>query len=245
MLRYLVAIFLILNLLLFGWMQGWFINAPQQQGRTPERLQTQVRPDAIQITSASEPETNNHTNIPPIETPQQEPVPVLPTTPPADPRLFFCLETGPLNGEQLTQLQYMVKLVLPDSAWETSTYNIPNSWAVYLGPYADENSAFRKHQELRAMGVESNVIRGKPEFQPGITLGLYGVYSNAQNHLEQAHQRGITDARIVVWQYSPKGQLLRIKEISERQWTQLSELTRGTDLPTFTSCENEARNIPA
>ncbi|MGL4667068.1 MAG: hypothetical protein ACRCWR_03970 [Saezia sp.] len=252
MLRYLVAIFFVMNLALFAWMQGWFLNSPQHQGRTPERLQSQERPQIIQVVTTSEPLTtilaNNNTSPTPETTPQEptatEPAPTQPELPP-EPPIFSCIEAAPLNGEQSSQLQSIVRQILPNQIWEMDAYKVANSWAVYLGPYANDNAALSKQQELNARGIEATMVRGKPEYQHGVTLGLYGVHSNAENHVSRARQLGITDARIVPWQYVSKGQLLRITEISERQWSQLHELTRGMNLPAFKPCEENPGDTSA
>jgi len=285
MLRYLAAFLLIINIAFFAWMQGWLISAPQQRGRSPERLETQIRPDSIQVALPSPSSDRDSLSDPSLAiqdtpalsvpaTPEQNPAdnlaiapgptqehnpannhttptpetqdPALAPPPPPEQPLFFCIESGPLNGEQSTQLQYFVRQVIPSQLWEMDAYKVANSWAVYLGPYADNDSALKRQQELRAANIAANIVTSKPEFQPGITLALYREYPNAENHLAQIHERGIQEARIVVWSQVPRGQLLRIKEISEKQWGQLYELTRGANFPAFKPCgENNTPDMPS
>ena len=51
--RYLFLLIVVLNALLFGLGQGWFGTPPAEQGRTPARLQQQVKPQAVQVTPAT------------------------------------------------------------------------------------------------------------------------------------------------------------------------------------------------
>lgn len=235
MLKYLVAIFLILNLLLFGWMQGWIINSPKHEGRSSERIQDQIYPEVIQVdTAINLAEINSVSNTATQGT--NDPEPAVMTEIPQ----FFCLESGPLNGVQSSELQKIIAHILPSQAWEMDAYTEPNSWAVYLGPFNSEDDAISRQHELQRQGISSNVVRGKPEFQPGITLGLYREQANAEKHLSQVLARGITDAKIAIWSRPPKGQLLRINELSEKQWDELYELIRSSssDIPNFILCED-------
>jgi hypothetical protein len=47
--RFLFAVLLIANVVLFGFDQGWFGHAPSQRGREPERLNEEIRPDSITV----------------------------------------------------------------------------------------------------------------------------------------------------------------------------------------------------
>ena len=229
MLRYLAATLLVINIVLFAWMQGWIINSPQQQGRSPERLENQILPHAIHVLSL--PEQSTYTS----NTTQPD-TPVQTASSPGTP-LFFCIEAAPLSDEQSTQLQHLVRQITPSVPWRTDTYTAANSWAVYLGPYTNDDTAQKRQQELRLSNIESNLVQGKPEFQPGITLGLFREYGNAEKALAQVHEQGIQNARLVVWSQAPQGHILRITEITEKQREQLYELTRNSNTPTFEPCE--------
>ena len=47
--RYLFLLIVIANALIFGLGQGWFGTPPAEQGREPQRLQQQVKPQSVQV----------------------------------------------------------------------------------------------------------------------------------------------------------------------------------------------------
>lgn len=230
MLRYLVFILLVSNIILFGWVKGFFGSEADRQALFDKRMSYQLHPDAIRVVPeqtaqiiAARVQATSQTQQPPTSTY---------VTPPAT----LCLESGPLNPSQSAQLQRIVGNMLPQNVWEMDASKEAISWAVYIPAVSNEYANSRK-AELNRMQIEADIIRGKPEYEPGLTLGLFTNQANAQSLLQTIQNKGVTDAYIQPWTLLPSGQLLRINQTTQTYKDLLDELIAQTDIPALRPCQ--------
>lgn len=221
MLKYLALILLIANITLWGWSKGWFGEDPSLKGRDPQRIHQQIRPQAIRIV--------------PREATRQPPtlssIPQIENTQPS------CIQTGPLDNTQATQLQELLGAQQPQLSWNIHIQTEPTSWLIYLGKFDSEQDAIHKKAELARAGIESELITNRAEYQPGLTLGFFRQAINAENQLEALHNQNIPQARIIAWTTQPVGQLLRIEEVTADQIQPLNNLAIQAGAPAFKPCE--------
>lgn len=230
MLKYFVFILLVLNIILFGWVKGFFGSEADRQALFDKRMSYQLHPEAIRVV----PEQTAQIIAARVQTAsqtQQTPTPTYPS-----PSATLCLESGPLNPSQLAQLQRIVGNMLPPNTWETDTSKDVISWAVYIPAPSNEYANSRKI-ELNRMQIDADIIRGKPEYEPGLTLGLFNNQANAQSLLQSIQNKGVTDAHIQPWTYLPSGQLLRINQTTQAYKDLLDELIAQTDIPPLKPCQ--------
>lgn len=241
MLRFLILVVLVINIAFYGWTQGWFGEKPGMENREPQRITNQVRPEALRTAPSSAPNASNITfpaSAPAAATQTASAVPAPAPATVTPPRTdLVCIETGPLSGTQSSQLQQLVSTALPDEMWEMSVQTEPSSWAVYIGPFESEDEAQNKKAELAGLGVVSEIIRNRPQYQPGLTLGLFRERSNADRLMSTILEKNVTEARIVPWTLNPIGQLLRIAQATPEQRTQLDQLAAQATAPAFRLCE--------
>lgn len=228
MLKYLVIILLILNIILFGWIAGLFGSEANRQALFDKRMSYQLHPEAIRVV----PEQTAQIIASRVQAGNQAPT----SSTHAAPSATLCLETGPLNASQSAQLQRIVGNMLPPNTWEIDTAKDVISWAVYIPAESNEYANTRKI-ELNRMQIDADIVRGKPEYEPGLTLGLFNSQTNAQGLLQSIQNKGVTDARIQPWTYLPLGQLLRINQTTQTYKDLLDELISQTDIPALVPCQ--------
>lgn len=230
MLRYLVFILLVLNIILFGWVKGFFGSEADRQALFDKRMSYQLHPDAIRVV----PEQAAQIIASRVQAANQ--TPQTPNSTYVAPSATLCLESGPLNPSQSAQLQRIVGNMLPPNVWEMDAAKEAVSWAVYIPAVSNDYANSRKI-ELNRMQIDADIVRGKPEYEPGLTLGLFYNQSNAQSLLQSIQNKGVTDAHIQPWTFLPSGQLLRINQTTQTYKDLIDELIAQTDIPALRPCQ--------
>src|SRR5690349_1614739 len=131
MLRLAVLLLVLANAGYFAWSQGLLASwgfTPAQQSE-PQRMEQQVRPQALRILSSA-------------ETIRLEAATA------QGPKSQECLQTGLLDEAQVASL----KLILeswPPGSWSFELVAEPARWIVYMGKYLSAENVARKKAELR------------------------------------------------------------------------------------------------
>ncbi|MCT9811603.1 SPOR domain-containing protein [Acidovorax sp. Be4] len=204
MLRLAVFILLLANAGYFAWSQGVLANlgwAPQQHSE-PERLQQQLRPEALQLLQpAAEPAPT---------APQPEPAqataaaaPAADTAGPAQ-----CLQAGIYDEDQSDALRRALALQLPDGSWNITPTTTPGRWMVYMGKFADSQALEKKRAELRVRKLDHDRAGGALE--PGLSLGRFSSEEAATRELTQLVRQGVRSARVVQERPDKHGFVLRL-----------------------------------
>lgn len=186
MLRALIAVLLVVNLVFFGWSQGWLdavVGVSARGEHEPERLLRQVDPGSIRL-------------LPPGAAAAPLPAASMAGGPAASAGPA-CFETGPFAAADWAAAQAALQAALPGAAFATVTVAQPGSWIVYMGRYADREAQARKEDELRRRNVAFTELGDPPALAPGLSLGRFEQRAAATQALDRLAQQGIRTARVV------------------------------------------------
>lgn len=217
MLRLVALLLLLANALYFAWSQGLLLSwgwGPAQQSE-PQRLQQQIRPEAIRI-------------LPPEEARRLE------ATAAAAPRSAECLQAGPFDDTQLAALRPLMA-PWPAASWSLEPVAEPARWIVYMGKYASAEHVARKKSELRQLGISFESL-SNAELEPGLSLGGHATEADAQKQLDQLNGRGVRTARVLQERPEMRGQRLTLAAVDDGLRPRLEELRAAIPGKTLRPC---------
>jgi hypothetical protein len=203
MLRFLVLLLLLANGAYFAWSQGHFASlgfAPAAQTE-PQRLQAQIKPDAIRLLSATEAKR--------VETLAAAPTPKPPV----------CLQTNLLSDAQASAVR-SAAASLPANAWRLDSITEPARWIVYMGKYANAEALAKKKTELRELSVAFEALKNAA-LEPGLSLGAYPTQAQANESMANLAKRGVRTGKVVQELPERKGQILKLPLVDESLRAQL------------------------
>ena len=209
----------------FAWSQGLLapVGLAPASAREPQRLQQQIRPEALRVTpatsAASEPE------------PMASAAPAVPASQAeAPPAALACLQTGPFDNAQVQALRQALGAGgVPASAWSLEPVAPPERWIVYMGRYNDADALEKKRAELRALRVDTAPIT-QAALAPGLSLGVFSTQDAANEHLAQLARRGVRTARVVAEHREPTAARLRLPAADAALRQQVQSLLAGRPL---------------
>jgi len=179
MLRLFVLLLIFVNATYFAWSQGMlrvYGFAPTEQ-REPQRVQQQIRPDAVKVLSIEEARR--------LEQAAQ--------TPPKPPE---CLMAGPFDEAQTEILRKALESTLPSGAWVLDTMTEPARWIVYMGKFSSKSAMEKKRSELLTLKVQAELSQ-EPDLLPGLSLGQFESRAQAEAGLKELRRKGVRSARVV------------------------------------------------
>ena len=191
MLRIALLILLLANAGYFAWSQGALTSlgwAPQQHNE-PERLQQQLRPEALQLKPPAA-----VANAPVASAPAPA-APAPAETPPAQDGPAQCLQAGIFDDDASDTLRRALVLQFPEGSWKLDAITQPGRWMVYMGKFPDAEFLDRKRGELRLMNIDFDRAGGN--FEPGLSLGRFSTEEAAQRQLATYARQGVRSARVV------------------------------------------------
>lgn len=206
MLRFLVLLLVLLNAGYFAWSHGMLRAygwAPDEQSE-PQRLQQQIRPEAILV-------------LPTEEARRAEQVALTPPKPPE------CLQAGLFDEAQTEAVRKVLETALPAGAWSLETTVEPARWIVYMGKFPNAAALDKKRVELDKMKLKLQPL-DNPELQLGLSLGRFETQAQAQTSLNTLQRRGVRTARVVLERPELRQSLLRIPAADEALRPRLEEL---------------------
>jgi hypothetical protein len=219
MLRLVVLLLVLLNAAYYAWSQGllraygW---APAEQGE-PQRLEQQLRPQAIRI-------------LPPEEGRKAEQVALTPPKPPE------CLQAGLFDEGQTETLRKVLESLLPPTAWTLETSVEPARWIVYMGKFPNAAALDRKKAELDKMKLKLQALENS-ELQLGLSLGRFETQAQAQAELNALQKRGVRTARVVQERAELRQSQLRLPAVDEAMKPKLEELKPSLGDRALRSCK--------
>lgn len=195
MLRALVLLLILANGLYFAWSQeklrAWGYGPSVQ--REPERLQQQIRPEAIRVLTADEARASEAAVAPAVS-----------------PDASGCLQAGPLDAARAESLRAVLLQALPLQAWTFEPLPSPARWLVYLGRYTDPQALARKRAELVALNLRPDTLSEGP-LAPGLSLGSFESEARARAELAAFGRRGVRSASVVSYTPPSRGSLLKLQ----------------------------------
>lgn len=206
MLRFFVLLLVLLNAAYFAWSQGMLRAygwAPAEQAE-PQRLQQQIRPEAIRVLTAEEARRAEQ----------------LALTPPRPPE---CLQAGLFDEAQTETVRKTLEAALPAAAWSLEPMHEPARWIVYMGKFPNAGALAKKRAELDKMKLKLQPLENA-DLQPGLSLGIYETQAQAQAELAALQRRGVRTARVVQERPEIRQSQLRIPAADDALRAKLDEL---------------------
>ena len=205
MLRLLVLALLLANAGYFAFTQGLLADygwAPAIQAE-PQRLEQQIRPEAMQLLSTGEARQFESAGRPSSAA--------------------ECLQAGLFSDEQAGALRPRLQASLPAGSWSLENSAEPGRWIIYMGKYSSDEALAKKRGELRQRGLSFEPLLN-PTLAPGLSLGHFGSQAEAERELARAATLGVRTARVVLERPEAKGQLLRLAAVDAALRSQLEAL---------------------
>lgn len=186
--RALFLILLLLNMVLFGSLRGWF--GRPESGREPARLDQQIATERIRV--LTEPEVQqlelrakDAKGAPPT------PAPVASDSPAA------CVEIGEfVSDAQLARLrERLAALRLTDRASE-QTRDRPGWYLVYLPSERTLSDAEQRAEQLRTQGMQDLLVYKEGALRYAIGIGSFRDRDLARKEVALLERRGVKGARV-------------------------------------------------
>ena len=237
----LVILLLAANVAWFAWSQGWLrgVGLGPTVQTEPERLERQVRPDALEVRPLQEGGASASTapaSVPasaaatatagpsaPSEPVAPAEAPVAPAPEAAAPVATggSCLQAGVFDEKQAATLRKALAR-LPDGSWRLDEVQLPGRWMVYVGKLPDAAAVAAKRAEMRELGVDTD--RPGAALEPGLSLGRFANEEAANRALGDLSRKGVRTARVVQERRDEPGYRLRLPQADEALRQQLRGL---------------------
>lgn len=176
MLRALVLLLVLANAAFWAWTQGWLGAPPRAGEREPQRLEAQVRPEAVRV-------------LPPAAASAAVQA--------ARAASLVCLEAGPLKDEQLAAAEAALAVAAPgEGGWLKVDAAPANGWLVYGGRYPDAPLRKTREDDLKRLKLRYELIDSPAELAPGFVLARVSSREAAEAWIKGAPE-GLRGARVV------------------------------------------------
>jgi hypothetical protein len=224
--RGLLIALVVANLLVLAWSFDVLPGASRHREREPERLQQQVRPEAVQLitpsaASAALQAAAAQRTGPPVATTTGAGA----TLGASDPSATVCLEAGPFAaGEVAAAERGLRELKWPSLEWTPQRSERGGSYIVYQGKYSDEAAMARRRDEYRRQQIAAEEVRNSPDLQPGLQFGRYDNRAAADAAAAQLVQQGVKGARVVAINMPVVVTLLRVERADGALAARLAQL---------------------
>jgi hypothetical protein len=180
----------VLNLVLFAWLRGWFGTYPVS-GREPARLEQQIAAERIRVVTDSE--------VQQLERRARDTKAAPPSATASSPEsVASCLETGEFSSDaQLVRLRdKLAELKLADRSSEL-VKDRPGWYLVYLPAEKTQADADKRAEQLRAQGLRDVlVMKEEGALHFAIGLGSFRDRDLARKQVTLLERRGVKGARV-------------------------------------------------
>ena len=221
MLRIVFLLLLLGNAGYYMWSHGYLASmglAPEVQSE-PQRLQDQIKPDALVLQkpneAAAEPEAAEPPAAEPV-TDDRKPEPEVEDKPEAKPEVAEkpekaekpepvaakevkepenCYQASGIEEKQAETIRRALATAKLKSDWDLVASHQNGRWMVYMGKFPDAEFLDRKRGELRLMNIDFDRAGGNLE--PGLSLGRFSTEEAAQRQLATFTRQGVRTARVV------------------------------------------------
>jgi hypothetical protein len=225
-LRLLVLLLVLANAAYWAWSQGLLADyglAPAVQTE-PQRLATQIRPEAIRLLSADEARKIESAPTRAASAPEagEAPAPE-------------CLQAGLFDEAQAATLRSALETTLPPGSWQFESSVEPARWIVYMGKYSSDEALAKKRAELRQLGVTFRSVTN-PALAPGLALASFPAQADADRELARIATKGVRTARVTQERAEVRGQILKLTAVDSSLRAQLDSLTPQLEGKALQAC---------
>jgi len=226
MLRAFVLLLLLLNGLYFAWGQGWLLAygygpAPQSE---PQRLQQQIRPQAIQIISAAE-----ATAVQNAANPASAQVAAAQSK-------VLCLQSAVFDLTRAEAVRAALKAALPIDTWTLEDAAMPERWIIYMGKFANADELAKKRAQLNTLGLRFEAVNNAA-LAPGLSLGAFASQAQATPALAGLVARGVRTARVVLETPAGPGLRLRLPALDDELQKRLQPVRAALPGQALAACQ--------
>jgi hypothetical protein len=221
--RGLLAALVAANVLVLVWSLDWlpFFSLPRE--REPERMQRQVRPEAVQLITPSAASAALQAAA------AQRPPGAAPGTAASAPEggATVCLEAGPFAVSEVAAAERALRdLKLTSLEWTQQRSERGGSYIVYQGKFADSAALQRRRAELQRQQISAEPVVSSPDLEPGLAFGRYETRAAADAALAQLQPQGMRPApRVVMINVPVIVTLLRVERADGPLAARLTQLS--------------------
>ncbi len=215
MLRLLVLLLVLANAGFWAWSQGLLAHygfGPSVQSE-PQRLASQVRPEAIQLLPADEARRLENGGVATHA-----------SAPAAEAFATGCLQAGVFNEQQSASLRNRLEAALPAGSWRLETSNESARWIVYMGKYNNPETLAKKRDELRQLGLPFRAVNNAA-LAPGLALATFSLQADADTELARVTNKGVRSAKVVQERAETRGQILKLAVVDSALRARLDAIT--------------------
>ncbi|HJV74609.1 MAG TPA: SPOR domain-containing protein [Noviherbaspirillum sp.] len=226
MLKFFFWILLLANAGLLAYQQG-ALDTLLPNGREPARIANQLNADKIRLISSAEAK--------PEPAPAAEP-PTAQVEKKAE--VLACIEIGNFNPEDAKRFStQLAALALGERVSQRSIQEV-SSHMVFIPPQGDRETAERKAEQLRQLGVtDFFIIQDNPALRWGISLGVFKQEEAARAHLAQLNRQGVRSARIVQRGANTGMVAFQLRKIDAQAKGALDNIKAGFPKQSMRECE--------
>jgi hypothetical protein len=204
------------NLLVLAWSLNWLPWLAGPREREPERLQRQVRPEAVQLITPSAASAAMQ-----AAAVQRAPA----VAPAADSSATVCLEAGPFAATEVAAAERALRdLKLSNLEWTQQRSERGGAYIVYQGKFADAAALQRRRADLQRQQIHAEPVTNSPDLEPGLSFGRYDTRAAADAALAQVQQQGIRPSRVVTINFPVVVTLLRVERADGPLAARLTQL---------------------
>ncbi len=203
----------------FAWSQGYLAGigfAPAQQTE-PQRLQAQIKPEAMRLLSDTEAKR----------------VEVLAAAPP--PKPAECLQSTLLDNAKASSVQ-SAAASLPAGSWSLEAAKEAPRWIVYMGKYPGTDALAKKKTELRELSIAFETLKNS-SLEPGLSLGVFPTQTAANNAIANLTKRGVRTAKVVQEFPERNGQVLKLPAVDDALRSQLDGIKSLIGASALVACK--------
>lgn len=215
MLRALLLVLLLANAGFFAWSQDWLapMLPARSQGREPERLAAQVRPEAVRVlTAGAASAVVAAAAATAQDTAEHEVAPL-------------CLEAGPFtDAAARAALALLAEQGVPEGAVAREVVARNHTWGVVIGRLPDREALRARAEELRRLNIRHEELTMLPGLVPALRLGNFSDRYGAETAVAQLAAKGVRDAHVVPLPLGPTQQWLRAARADAELQTRLKSL---------------------
>ncbi|HET9206375.1 MAG TPA: SPOR domain-containing protein, partial [Burkholderiaceae bacterium] len=187
----------------------------------PERVQRQVRPDAVQLitpSAASAALQAAAAQRAPGAAPGGATVTV-------EPGATVCLEAGPFAATEIAAAERALRdLKLANLEWTQQRSERGGSYIVYHGKFPDNAALQRRRAELQRQQINGEPVVSSPDLEPGLSFGRFDTRAAADAALAQLQQQGVRPSRVVTITFPVVVSLLRVERADGPLAARLTQL---------------------